>query len=247
MKKEILETFMTHYNLGGIIAKAKWKYSSNDKILHTRAVADNKSFIADVIMNNFNEFGTDDLVICIGDTDKVYAMMSPFGEDVNFTVNKNGDRVLGFSITDNDCESYCTAADPTVMDPIPKNLQDIPEYHVVIPLTEDFLAKFLKARTALKDVDNFSVGMNKKGLVEVVIGYTTANSNRIRIAPQTDPLKNKLETALSFPIKNIAEAFKANSDIVDGTMSITNNGIIQLYFKNNTYTSMYYQFANKKA
>lgn len=248
MKKEILETFIKRYNLGNLIPKVKWKYIANDKTLHTRATKDNKCFVVDVIMNDFTDFGAEDLVICIGDTEKVENMLSPFAtEDVNLEINKTNDRVLGFTISNDDCMSYCTAADPLSMDPVAKNLQDVPEYHVVIPLTEDFLELFLKSHSALKDVDSFSVAMNKKGMFEIVIGYTTANSNRIRITPKTEPDKNKLDAALSFSIKNIVEVLKANSDITGGTMSINNSGIIKLCFKNDKYTCTYYQFANKKA
>jgi hypothetical protein len=247
MKKETLESFIKRYNLGNLIPKVKWKYTAGVKTLHCRAAADNRSFVADVVMSEFSDFGPDDLVVCIGDTEKVQAMMKPFGEDINLSVNKNGDRILGFTISDSDCESYCTAADPSAIDPVAKNLQDVPEYHVVVPLSEEFLEKFLAARGALKDVETFSVGMNKKGVFEFVIGYTTANSNRIRIAPATLPDKNKVDTALSFPIKNLAEVFKANSDITDGQLSINSNGILRAYFKNDKYACTYYQFANKKA
>lgn len=247
MKKEILEIFIRRYALGGEINKVKWKYTAADKTLHTRAAADNRSFVADVVMSDFTDFGPDDLVLCFGDTEKIKSMMSPFGEDINVTINKAGDRILGLTVSDTDCESYCTCADPTSIDPVAKNLQDIPEYHVVVPLTEEFLEKFLKARNALKDVDSFSVGMNKKGLFEVVIGYTTSNSNRIRITPATDPAKNKLDTALAFPVAYIAEAFKANQDIPSGTLSINNGGISRLYFKSDKFACTYYQFANKKA
>ena len=246
MKKEVIETFIKRYNLNGLISKVKWKYSAADKTLHTRAAKDNRCFVADVMLNGFDDFGTDDLVLCIGDTEKVKAMMTPFGEDVNVSVNRNGDSIKGFTISDPDCESYCTAADPSAIDPVAKNLQDIPEYHVIVPLTEEFVEKFLKAKSALKDVESFSVGMNKKGLFEVVIGYATANSNRIRITPKTDPDKNKLDTALSFSLENIAEALKVNSDITDATMAINNMGIIRLVFKNDRYNCTYYQFVNQK-
>jgi hypothetical protein len=247
MKKEVLQTFIRRYTLGGEINKVKWKYNATDKTLHTRAAIDNRSFVADVIMNDFSDLGAEDVIICIGDTGKVKLMLTPFGEDVTLAINKSGDRILGFTVSDSDCESYCTAADPTSIDPIAKNLQDVPEYHVVIPLTEEFLDKFLKARSALQDVDSFSVGMNKKGIFEVVMGYTTANSNRIRITPVTEPDKNKLDGALAFPIKNLVEIFKVNSDITGGTLSINSAGIIRLYFKNDKYTCTFYQFCNKKA
>jgi hypothetical protein len=250
MKKEVLETFIRRYTLGGEINKTKWKYIAAEKTLHTRASADNRSFVVDVIMHDFIDFGTEDVTVCIGDTSKVKGMLSPFGDDFNLIINKQGDRILGFTVADADCESYCTCADPTSLDPIAKNLNDVPEYHVVVPLTEEFLEKFLKARTALKDVDSFSVGMNKKGLFEIVIGYATSNSNRIRITPTTDTsdpkVKNKLDVSLAFPIKNIVEVFKAHADIPNGTLSINEAGIARMYFKNDKYTCTFFQFANKK-
>lgn len=247
MKKDTLEEFITRYTLGNIINKAKWKYTAKEKVLHTRGTADGRCFVGDVVMNDFSDFGDDDLVLCVGDTEKVLKMMSPFGEDISITVSRSGDRILGFTLSDKDCESYCSAADPSSMDPVPKNLQDVTEWHVIVPLTEDFLEKFLKARLALKDVASFSVGMNKKGLFEVVIGYTTANSNRIRITPPTDATANKVGTALAFPIINIAEVFKANQDIAGGTLSINDAGMARVYFKNDKFTCTYYQFAAKKS
>lgn len=247
MKKDTLEIFIKKYNLGNTIPKLKWKYTASEKTLHARGNADNKAFLADVVMSDFSDLGPNDLVICIGDTEKVKKMMSPFGEDINLTVNKNGDRILGFTMSDADCESYCTAADPTAIDPVPKNLQDIPDYQVEIPITEDFISKFLSSRLALDDVNTFTVGMNKKGVVEFVIGYTTSNSNRIRITPVTLPGKDKVSQALPFPLRYLHEVFKANKTAKDGKLSINDKGIIRVYFKDDKYTCNYFQFADKKA
>jgi len=246
MKKEILETFIDRYYLKGLINKVKWKYSASEKLLYTRAAIDNRSFVVDVNMNEFTDFGADDLIICIGDTERVKAMLSPFGEDLDFLINKNGDKILGFTLSNADIECYCSAADPSAMDPVPKNLQDIPEYHVEVPLTEEFMEKFKCAHKALKDVDSFSVHMNKKGVFEIVIGYTTSNSNRIRITPTTNVTKNTIEKSILFPIKNIIEVISANESIPNGTLSITNSGIMQLYFKNDKFTFTSYQFCNAK-
>lgn len=246
MKKAKLETFIKRYSLGGLVPKVKWKYNPAEKTLHTRAAVDNKSFVVDVIMSDFEDFGTNDLVLCIGDTDRVLSMMKPFGDDINMSVNRNGDRIFGFSISDPDCESYCTTADPSAIDPVAKNLQDLSEYHVEVPLTEEFIDKFRAAHSALKDVDSYSVGMNKKGVFEIVIGYATSNSNRIRLTPQTTVGMDKLDKSLTFPIKNTIEVLKANADIQNGVLSINNIGIVRLYFKNDNYACTYYQFCNKK-
>ena len=245
MKREILELFIKKYNLSDVITKVKLKYTPSTKTLHARACADNRSFMADVILNDFTGFGDLDAVICIGDTDKVQRMLAPFGNDITLSINQQGDRVLGFSITDADCESYCSAADPISIDAVPKNLDAMPEPEVIVQLTDDLISKFLKSKTALKDVDTFAVGMNKNGLFEIVFGYLTSNSNKIRITPVTDPIKNKVEKSLQFPIKNIAEALKSNADMDNGTLSINSEGIVHISFKNDLFTCNYYQFANK--
>lgn len=248
MKKEEIETFIKRYNLGNLIPKVKWKYNSSSKTLHTRGVADqNDSFVVDVIMHDFTDLGDSDVTLCIGDTEKVIGMMTPFvGEDITLSLNKNEEKVMGLTMSDADCESYCTMADAAAISAVPKNINLLIDFQVEVPITEDFIDKFLKAKAALKEVMFFSIGMNQKNVFEVVLGHTTINSNRIRLTPTTDPIKNSIDTALSFPIKNIAEVLKANSDIEGGLMSINKNGIIRLFFSNEKYTCTYYQFAVKK-
>jgi hypothetical protein len=232
--------------LTGLIPKVKWKYTPADKVLHTRAVADGKAFIVDVVMTGFDQMGNDEIVLCIGDTERVVSMMTPFLGDINVSINKSGDRILGFSFFDKDCESYCTAADPSAIDPVPKNIQDVPDFHVEIPLTEEFVDKFKSARNALKDVETFSVGMNKKGAFEIVLGYATSNSNRVRLTPYCLPNKDKISVALTFPMKYLFYAIKANDDIPNGTMSVHNSGLVRLHYKNDKYSCTYYQFCKKK-
>lgn len=246
MKKEVLESFIKRYSLGNVVTKVKWKYTSADKTLHTRATADNRGFIVDVVMSDFTELGTDDVVLCIADTDKVKKMMAPFDEDIALIVNKSGERILGFSIADKDCESYCTCADPSAMDPVAKNLNEVQGYSAEILVTDEFVERFLKARNALNDVETFTIAMNKKGVLEVIIGYTTANSNRIRIVPPVTAGLDKVDKAITFPIKNLFEVLKANQGS-EGSIKVHSNGILLAAFKNDRYACTYYQFANKKA
>ena len=247
MKKVILETFIRKYSLGSLINMTKWKYTFAEKKLHARAAADGTAFLTDVMTVDMPDFNTEDVVLCIGNTDKVKAMLSPFGEDITVTINKNGDRIMGFNMSNADVECYCPCADATAIPPMPKSLASV-DYDVVIPITEEFSKLFLKsAAILLDDVANFSVGMNSKGVFEIVIGYASTNSNRIRITPTMDSVKNTLKMAMSFPIKNVIQVLKANSDIENGTMSINcDAGLLQMYFKDDRYTCSYYQMANKK-
>ena len=245
MKKSILELFIKKFNLDGIIPKVKLKYTAAEKTLHARAVANNRSFMVDIILNDFDAFGADDAIICLGDVEKMKGMLKPFGEDISLAINKNGDRILGFTINDADCEVYCSAADSVSIDPVPKTIDSIPSPDVIVPLTDELIEKFIKSKLALKEVDLFAVGMNKKNLFEIVFGYLTSNSNKIRLTPATDPIKNKLTAAMQFPVINIVEVLRANADMEDGVLSIIQDqNLIQLSFSNPMFKCQYLQFSN---
>jgi hypothetical protein len=245
MKKSTLELFIKKFNLEGIIPKVKLKYTASAKTLHARAVADNRSFMVDVILNDFDGFGADDSIICIGDVDKMKGMLRPFGEDITLSINKSGDRILGFTINDADCEVYCSAADSIAIEAVPKNLSDIPDADVIVPLTDELIEKFVKSKMALKEVDLFAVGMNKKNVFEIVFGYLTSNANKIRLTPVTDPIKNKLSMAMQFPVINVSEALKSNADMENGLLSIiSSQNMLQLSFSNPMFTCNYFQFSN---
>jgi hypothetical protein len=245
MKKSTLELFIRKFNLEGIIPKVKLKYTAANKTLHARAVAGNRSFMVDVILNDFDGFGADDAIICIGDVDKMKGMLRPFGEEITLSINKSGDRILGFTINDADCEVYCSAADPIAIEAVPKNLTDIPDADVIVPLTDELIEKFVKSKMALKEVDLFAVGMNKKNVFEIVFGYLTSNANKIRLTPVTDPIKNKLSMAMQFPVINVSEALKSNADMENGLLSIiSSQNMLQLSFSNPMFTCNYFQFSN---
>lgn len=246
MKKDILELFINRYHLNNTVNKVKWKYTVADKTFHTRAMADNKAFVVDVVLNEFTELGDADVVLCVGDTEKVKKMLSPFGEDIAMAVNRTNDRILGFNIADANCESYCTCADPTSMDPVPKNLNEVDGYTAEIKITEEFVNCFVKARNALNDVETFTVSTNKKGQIEFVIGYPTPNSNRIRFVPVLVPGLEKLDCSLTYPVKNLFEVLKCNKS-AEGTIKIHPNGTMKIATKDDRFTCTYYQFANKKA
>lgn len=246
MKKDTLQNFINKYNLGDLIDKVNWKIVAAEKTLRTRGELDSKTFIADVTLKDFTEIA-EDVKIPIVDTKKIKSMLTPFGEDIKITLNKDGDRVKGFLIANNDCESYCTAAEPTAIPPVTKNIEDKYVYDVEIDLTEEFVASFLKARAALDEVQEFTVKMNKNDRVEFVLGYSVANTNRISMVAPTRAGKDKFDAQpIKFPTKNFVEVLKANKEIPNGVLYLRSNGVIKLIYDTPEFYCLYYQFASIK-
>jgi len=162
-------------------------------------------------------------------------------------LNKVNDRILGFTISDKDCESYCSAADPSAIPPVTKDLTDKHVYEIEVDLTEEFVDKLLKARMALDEVGEFTVKMNKNDKVEFVVGYSVANTNRISIIAPTVNGKDKFEgTPLKFPVRNIVEVLRANKEIEGGKLFVKAGGVLKMVYKNEQFQCTYWQFAQIK-
>lgn len=246
MKKETLIKFIDKYNLGDRIKMVNWKVTPSDKILRTRGEIDSRMFIADVTLKDFVDI-TDAVRIPIASTQKVKAMLSPFEDDLTITLNKDGDRIKGFYASTKDCESYCTAAEPSAIPPVSKDITDTIVYDVEISLTDEFVGAFLKAKAALNDVEEFTIKMNSKDQVEFVIGYSAANTNRINLVAPTKSGKDKLAgNPIKFPAGNVVEVLKANKEMGGGTAFLSSNGVLKFVYDNPQFSCLYYQFASVK-
>lgn len=245
IKKELLVKFIDKYYLGDSIKAVIWKYTAADKTLKTRAELDSKEFTMDVSLKEFSEF-SENVRIPIASTQKIKSMLSPFGEDVTLTLNKPSDRILGFTISDKDCESYCVAADPSAIPPVTKDLTDTHVYDVEISLNKEFVEKFLKSRAALDEIDEFTVKMNKNGQVEFVFGYSVTNTNRISLVAPTINGKDKFEgQPVKYPLKNLIEVLKANKEIHTGVFYYKPAGVFKVEYKTDQFDCSYWQFAKQ--
>jgi hypothetical protein len=246
MKTNLLIEFIDKYSVNGTINMVNWKVVASEKTLRTRGELDSKTFIADVTLKDFNDI-SEDVRIPIANTSKVRMMLSPFKEEVKISVNKDNDRVKGFSLLNSDCECYCTAAEPSAIPPVTKNIQDDYAYDVEIALTPDFVSSFLKARAALDEVDEFTIKMSPKNQVEVVLGYSVANTNRINLVAPTINGKDSFNgLPIKFPSKNFVEILKANKNIDSGVLYLRPMGVIKVIYNTPQFHCLYYQFASLK-
>jgi hypothetical protein len=63
----------------------------------------------------------------------------------------------------------------------PPALKRIPEMGTEIKIDSSFIDKFIRSKSALNDVDSFAI-LNTNGVVKLVIGYSSTNTNRIDLA-----------------------------------------------------------------
>lgn len=233
MEKSKIEKFITKYNLGGACESVTLK--SDGKDLSVRTISDDKNVLAEVSVSDINfpegEFG-------VYDTRKLRSILSVLDETLKIKPNKSSGNVTGLDISDNSTKATFVLADQSVIPPVP-DLKKIPPMDVTITLDEKFVSTFIKAKSALSEIETFAVmsdGTDKTA--SVVIGHSTLNTNRITVTATTN-IETKLDP-ISFSANYLREILTANKDATNGTLKISSKGLAVANFEVDGYESTYY-------
>lgn len=239
MNKHSLESYIEKYSLNGIIQSVKWKNESEKKKLSTSAITDEKNVLVFVDLVNFSDL-SEDCEIGVLDTPKLTKMLSVLGDSVNMTLNKTDDVITSLTFNDGSTDVKFVTADLSVI-PTAPNLKKTPQFQVEIELDKDFVDKFIRAKSSLPEVDTFTLMMNKKTKkLELVLGYSSLNSNRITLSVKTKDGKDTVDRNISFSAKYLKEILSANTDSTASIFSVSNDGLAVLKFSNADYNSTYY-------
>jgi hypothetical protein len=111
---------------------------------------------------------------------------------------------------------------------------------VEIPLDADFISKFVSSKGALADVDTFTLTMNKKGKLEMIIGYSSINSNRIKLAVNAVEGKDTVTKNINFNANHLKEILVANKDCTNAHLKVSEAGLASVEFVCGDITAEYY-------
>lgn len=236
MKKTTILDFINKYALGGAVEAVTWNVTK--KRLNTQFLSEDKSLYGDITLS---EFDFEDSELHIYDTSKLKTLLGVVGEDVDLTTVTENNKVISLTIKDSHTDINFMLADSTAIPSVPK-LKNIPDFDVEIPLSKEFIGKFVKAKSALNEVDTFTLVMNKKKKkLELVLGYASnINSNRISLDINPKTGKDKLDNPISFNAKYLKEILIANSAASDATLMVSSAGLAFVQFSIDNFTSQYY-------
>lgn len=235
MKKEIINSIIDRYNLGGKIDTVKFEIEN--KKLKTSLVSDEKNVVGTVKASSVD---IEDCVIGIFETAGLKKILSVLDEEITVSVNKkDSGEVSSLNIKDSSGTKANFVA--ATLDVIPKvpDLQNEPEYQTSIKLTEEFISKFIKAQKAVDSL-NFTL-QKEKDQINIILGYSENNTNRISFNVETINDEDDLSTTISFSAIYFREILLANMDCVsDASLNVSNDGLAKVEFKNSTYETVYY-------
>jgi hypothetical protein len=237
MKKQILNSFIDKYSLNGTIESVKWIVDNNDKQIKTSSISDDKNVLSFVVVKDTAGLG--DAELGVNDTTKLKKLLNVLGDDVNISFNKRDDKIVSLSLSTESTDVQYVTADLSVIPNVPV-LKKLPPFNLEIPLTKEFVGTFVKAKSALSDVDTLTFIKDKKDKIKLVIGYSSVNSNRINIDVKPTDGKDSLGKTLHFSAKYLKEILTSNSDCENAVLKVSDAGIAHVEFNNDMFNSNYY-------
>jgi hypothetical protein len=231
MEKGKLNRFVQKYNLAGLVESVKWE--TKDNSLTTSFISDDKSVLGKVTMTEFN---FNDTTFGVYDTSKLTKMLGVLGESVDFEISDVDGKAVSLKFKDGSTSVNYMLADLSVIPNVP-DLKKLPDFNIKIKLDENFITKFIRAKSALTDENNFTFVV-KNGKAQIVLGHSNINTNRISIDVDGE-IDGDVEP-ISFSATYLKEILVANKEAKDATLNISSQGLSHIHFEAGEYTSDYY-------
>lgn len=231
MEKNRLSRFISKYNLAGLVESVAW--NSEGGKLSTKFVSDDKTVLGVVTLDSFD---FEDATVGVYNTNTLKSLLNVLGNDVQINLKKVDEKPISLSFTSDSTTVQYQLADLTVIPNVP-DLKQLPEFGISIDLDANFIDKFIKAKGALSDVDNFTV-LSEKGKLKIVIGYSNINTNRVDIVVNEN--YDGEVKPISFSAKYFKEILSANKEANKATLAVSKDGLSHVEFSVDGFTSSYY-------
>ena len=231
MQKTKLNKFIQKYNLGGNVNSVKWK-SDGDK-LSTTFVTPDKSLLGTV---NVDKFQFEEAELGVYQTDLLKNLLGVLDDDLSLTLSRFGDKAVALKAKNGSVSVDYVLSDLSVIAD-PPELKRLPDFGTHIKLDSKFIDTFIKGKSALSDVDTFTIIKTDTDL-EVVIGYSSTNTNRVNIPVYT--VTEDLTDSVTFNANLFKEVLVANKECTSAVLEVSNDGLARVNFKIDEYDSTYY-------
>ena len=221
MKKSELLNFVGRYHLAGATTSVKWV--AKDGKLETEFITDDQN----VIGNVKTDLDLGDHELGVYATPQLVKMLSAVGDDVDVNINAIDKTSVSMKIKDKDVNMTFMLADLSVIRQVP-DLKNTPDWNVTLELTNDFINKFIKAKNALPESENFGIKCNN-GIVEMIINYSTINTNRIKFNWNADGSTDI--PVICFSSTLFKEILQANKNFEHAELNVSSAGLARVVFK----------------
>lgn len=230
MEKSKLQSFINRYFLAGNCESVKLKETETGISCE---LIDSDQTIVGSIHWKTTPFMSGELGI--NHTGALNKMLSALGENITITVKDAAGKNYAMEIAEGSTKATFMLADITVIPAVPA-INAEPDYVINIPVNDEFVNKFIKAKNALPDAKNFAVQI-KNGVIKFIINYTTVNADNIMIE-----VGNTTEADMDpvcFSADKLKEVLVANRGDA-GELHVSPDGLARINFTGADFDSTYW-------
>jgi len=226
MNKTKFEGFLNRYSLLGAVESVMINVDGEN--VSTRMISDDKTLLGSVSMKDET---MPDGRYGIYTTSQLKSLLSVLDNNIKVTAN---DHSLIFN--DEVSEVRYMKSQEAVIPSVP-DLKAQPDFDVEIKLDDEFVSRFIKSTGALSDSDKFTF-TSYKGVHEIVLGFSTINTNRISI--KVNATVEKDVESITFSANFLKAILSANRGSTESSLKISTAGLCVASFTGGDYTSEYF-------
>jgi hypothetical protein len=230
MQKSFLERFIQKYNLSG--ASENVELVMQNGILKTAFVGDDGNCVGNI---STQSIPLDDGKYRIMYTGTLLKLLSVLDETITITTKVVKGKTVAFNLSDSRNKATFALADLTPTVPV---LNSLPTWDIEIAIDSELMASYIKAKSALNDIDVVTVVADGKS-TQLVLGHNS-NSNTNSFAISCTSTTSPTLRPINFSSRYIREIFMANREAKGGKMEVSDLGIMHIAFDVDDFTAEYW-------
>ena len=239
INKSKLQSIISKYYLNGLVQSVRWETKENK--LSISFTSENKDIAGDLMCENSP---VEDSEIAIFDTSQLNKLISVTNGELLLTLEKEHKIFSKLHIQDNSFNVAYSLADSLL---VPKRgtINFPTEYDVIIELTPEIVNNFIKAKSALTDINDVMISTeedpDRGTVVQFAFGDLNNFSNKIKyIVDENIEVTLGKELKLPFNSDSFKNILAANKDLESGKLSLTEEGFMKLEFQSEDIKTLYY-------
>ena len=230
MEKSKLQSFINRYYLAGNCEAVTLKEQEGSIGCE---LIDMDQTIVGKIKWNTTPFMTG--MLGINHTGALIKMLGAVNENIEIEVQNAAGKNYAMKISEGTTKATFMLADTTVIPAVP-SINAEPDYEVTIPVNEEFISKFIKAKNALPDAKNFAVQI-VNGQIKFIINYSTVNADNISF--EVGAANQTSMDPVCFSADKLKEVLVANRGD-SGYLKVSPDGLARIDFTGADFESTYW-------
>jgi hypothetical protein len=236
MNKETLTNVIDKYYLNGTVESVKWVLK--DKNITVDFITPFKNLVGKITCPGVD---LEDSEVGIYNTTQFSKLVKIMDKTIILKLGKSERGTpLELAISDNQYDLNYYLSDLNLIDTVP-TINEPDYYDATVPINQEFISLFTNAKKALGDIKQFTIKselIDKEMFLNIVLGDGSGFANKIKFKTPCEAMLGLSE--LPFPADIMNEILKANEDMNEGKIEVSEQGLMKLTFKENVTDSVYY-------